>query len=380
VDKWSRLSTDSSAPASEAGADARSQRDPSLDIFRGIAISEVLLHHVTAIAMRKTAIGTLSHDLFAILNRTLHFAVPAFLFIMAVLLTRTMVGKSRSWREFYERRARQTLVPYLIWSGIYIAFRAMALPQHHPPEVLLDPDRWRVWLLWGKAWYHLYFMVLALQLYLVFPLILWTLRRSRVRLGALLVLGLAAQLVAHWVHARWIRSPFPSTLLLWHVVPVLTGVWVGLYLEKWDSVWKRIRPVAIPLMVLGWAVYLPNGYAKIHGAPVNSHVYHFSYWAYTTGVAFCLLALCRGLQRRNRRLARGFQFLGTYSIQIYLVHPMMLHFWSMMPQHGGTLRFHCTTIMVTLTVLGVSLLIARLAARTVGGEILFGRGDRRARA
>jgi peptidoglycan/LPS O-acetylase OafA/YrhL len=376
--RLSTLHRSASDPTRESSP-GRSQRDPALDIFRGIAIAEVLLHHVTAIAMRKTALGSVSHDLFALLNRTLHFAVPAFLFIMAVLLTRTMAGKPRSWRSFYARRTRQTLVPYLLWSGIYVVFRVLALPDQHPPEILLDPDRWRVWLVWGKAWYHLYFMVLALQLYAVFPLLLLALRHTRVGLGALLITGVAAQFAAHWVHARWIRSPYPSTLLLWHVVPVLAGVWVGMHLEQWDSVWKRLRPIAIALMVLGWIVYLPLSYQQVHGVPVNSHLYHYSYWAYTGGVAFCLLSLCHWLPQWSGWLARAFRLLGTYSIQIYLVHPMLLHFWSSAPQSGTTLRFHFITATVTLLVLGVSLLIAHVAARTVGGEILFGRGDRRVR-
>jgi peptidoglycan/LPS O-acetylase OafA/YrhL len=355
------------------------RRDGALDIFRGIAITEVLIHHVSAFAMRQTAAGTWSHDLFAYLNRTLHFAVPAFLFIMAVLLTRTMVGKARSWREFYERRARQTLAPYLIWSVFYVCFRVLVVPQD-PPAVLLDMDRWRVWLLWGKAWYHLYFMVLALQLYLAFPILLTALRRTRVGLGALLLLGLAAQVAVHWAHARWIRSPFPASLLFWYVMPVLSGVWVGIHLEQWPEVWRRLRPVALPLMLLGWAIYLPQGYRQIHGLPVQSQLYHFSYWAYTTGVAFCLLALCRRLDRRGGRLARSLRTLGTYSMPIYLVHPMLLHLWSMVPLSGSTLRFHGTIAVVGLSVFGISLLVAWLAAGTVGGRILFGRGDARASA
>jgi peptidoglycan/LPS O-acetylase OafA/YrhL len=352
-----------------------SSRDPSLDIFRGLAIAEVVLHHLTAFGMRKTALGTLSHDFYALLNRTLHFAVPAFLFIMGVLLTRTMLGQSRSWREFYGRRARQTLVPYLVWTAIYALFRVVMVPHQNPPSYLVDPERWSFWLLWGKAWYHLYFMVLALQLYLVFPFVLLLLRRTRVGLGPLLVLGVAAQVAAHWLQGQWLRFPYPSTLLLWYVVPVLTGIWVGLYLDDWEKVWRRLRYVAIPLMVVGWAVYLPQGYRQIHGESVNSHVYHFSFWAYTIGVAFCLLALSRALARDEGWPARTLYSLGQQSIQIYLIHPMLLHVWSIAPHSGSTVSFHFTVLFAGFTVLSLSLLLSRLAARTGVGQFLFGRGD-----
>lgn len=360
--------------AAPGGASRSSRRDAALDIFRGIAITEVLLHHVSAFAMRKTEIGTLSHDLFTIFNRTLHFAVPAFLFIMGVLLTRTMVGNRRTWREFYSRRAKQTLVPYLIWSVIYALFRVATIPQEKP-EILLNPERWSTWLIWGKAWYHLYFLVLALQLYAVFPLLLFVLGRVRIGILGWVAIGFAAQIAAHWIHAEYIRSRFPSTLLIWHVMPVLCGVWVGLHLEEWPSVWKRLRYLAIPLMLVGWAIYLPLGYNQVHGVPVHSQLYHFSYWGYTIAVAFCLLALCRWIQRRGGLPARTFQMLGNYSMAIYLVHPMLLHLWDLVPLTGGTLSFAVTALVVTGTVFGISLLVARVAARTVSGQVLFGRGD-----
>ncbi len=352
----------------------------------------MLLHHVSAFATRKTDPASLSHFGYLVFNRTLHFAVPAFLFIMGALLTRTMISKRRTWRDFYTRRAQQTLVPYLLWSLIYAVFRV--LTAQDAPDVLLDPGRWRVWLLWGKAYYHLYFLVIALQLYLVFPFLMGVLQRIKVGIGPLLVVAAGLQLGGYWVHQQWIHSRYPSTLLLWHVLPVIVGVWVGLNLERWSETWLRLRYLAIPMALVGWATYVPQAITReledpvrtynwaaylpqvvirVLERPVDTFHYQIACWIYTTGIMFCLLGFSRWVATSNGWLARGALLLGMQSMQIYLVHPLLLHLWSMVEHSGSTLVFHFTTILVAVTVLLVALGVAWVAARLGVSLLIFGR-------
>jgi peptidoglycan/LPS O-acetylase OafA/YrhL len=350
-----------------------SKRDPALEIFRGIAICEVVVHHVSGFARTNTHPDTFSHLLYTVLNRGLHFAVPAFLFLMGILLTRTMLGQARSWKDFYSRRVQQTLVPYLIWSVVYALFATWH--GKVPLEALASWSDWRHWLLWGKAWPHLYFLVLAIQLYLVFPFVMIALQRSRIQLTALLLLSAAAQIGLYLAHAAWIRAAYPSSLLIWHLTPVLAGVWVGIHLDDWEKIWHRFRWVAIPLLVIGCLLYVPQGVRELKGLPLHGFAYQTAFWVYTIGMAFCLLAFCRYLARSAAPLARGLQVLGAQSMQIYLIHPMLLYFWYTMPQTGSTLRYHLTVLIVIVAAVSISLLISRIAARTRLGVILFGRGD-----
>lgn len=351
-------------------------RDPALEIFRGIAILEVVLHHITGAARVNAAPWTPSNWLYTYANRTLHFAVPAFLFLMGVLLARSMVGGKRSWRDFYQRRGEQTLVPYLVWSAAYAGF---ALWQAKIDIAqFLSWQTWAHWLLWGKAWGHLYFLVLALQLYLILPLALALLQRWRIDLLPLLAIALLAQVALYLGHAQLpatMRLPYPASSLVWYVAPVFAGVWVGLHYEEWPKFWPRVRPIALTLLVLGAATYVPQGVRELRGEPITGLWYHAAFWAYTTGVCFSLLAFCRFLAGVGGRAVRVLQVLGVQSMQIYVMHPMLLFFWYATPQTGSTLRLHLTVLVVAFTAILLPLLFGRLANRCGIGKLLFGRTD-----
>jgi peptidoglycan/LPS O-acetylase OafA/YrhL len=353
------------------------QRDRALDIFRGVCILEVVLHHLSGFARDRVTAGSFSHDFYILINRSLHFAVPAFLFIMAVLLTRIMVGKSRSWTEFYTRRVQQTLIPYLIWSVFYAGFRTWAYPQYDPPSVLLDTDRWQTWLLWGKAWYHLYFLVLAIQLYIAFPLLLAVVRRIRFGPWGVLALGLVIQFGVWQLHRKGIVPlRFPAAVLLSHSLPVLAGVWVGANLDQWDRTWRSLRFAAVPALVIGLAYYLPQGYRQLaKTGPVDSQLYQYGFWAYCIGVAFCLLAFARFLDRQDGRLAAGLQSLGVQSMPIYILHPLLLYFCTRITLPGNTLAYHGSILLIGIAAVAAPLLAFRTAGFLRVGHILFGRAS-----
>ncbi|MFC6800734.1 acyltransferase family protein [Deinococcus caeni] len=96
-----------------------------IDVFRGLTITEVVLHHTTGMALRYLTPGTLSHDAVTVLNRTLHFAVPAFVFLSAVVLTRSLLRRFEPRRYFWRRLTRGGW-PYLLWSALYMLWYVLS--------------------------------------------------------------------------------------------------------------------------------------------------------------------------------------------------------------------------------------------------------------
>jgi peptidoglycan/LPS O-acetylase OafA/YrhL len=122
------------------------ERFPWVEVFRGLAILEVVLHHLLGRFLREVPPETPLWFLLAALNRTLHFAVPAFLFLTALV-----IGAS-FWRSFslgcyLRNRALRLLWPYLLWSGVYLAFR-------YWDYGVFQPERIPHQLLWGKAYFQ----------------------------------------------------------------------------------------------------------------------------------------------------------------------------------------------------------------------------------
>lgn len=57
---------------------------------------------------------------------------------------------------------------------------------------------------------------------------------------------------------------------------------------------------------------------------MNTFQYQVGNWLFTAGVSFLLLAVAYWLSRREGRLVAVVGTLGRYSLQIYLLHPLVL--------------------------------------------------------
>jgi peptidoglycan/LPS O-acetylase OafA/YrhL len=121
----------------------------------------------------------------------MHFARYAFICVTAFVLFYGYYRRDERPRVFYRRRFGQVVLPYLIWSAIYLA-------------IVIGESSWRgtggtielvtVKVLTGDAWYHLYFLMITMQFYLVFPLLRWLVRRTEGHHGRLLAAASTIQL------------------------------------------------------------------------------------------------------------------------------------------------------------------------------------------
>ena len=109
----------------------------------------------------------------------LHVSREVFFFISACMLTYAYAGLQRAgWGTFYWRRFVSVGVPYLCWSLIYFLWF---------PYVLRDADyadtASSALAHLGHQLYfgynHLYFLIVIMEFYLLFPLVLWLLRRTK---------------------------------------------------------------------------------------------------------------------------------------------------------------------------------------------------------
>lgn len=364
------VSPPASSPAAPAAHAAAGPRLTAIDTFRGLTILEVVGHHATGMALRHATVGSTTHDLLLILNRTLHFAVPAFVFLSVVVLTRSLLKGFRPGRYFWRRLTRGGW-PYLLWSALYALWYVWT--GQRAPETLTDPDRWRDWLLYGKASYHLYFLLVALEVYLLLPLLL-PLARRRPSITAALLGGLAVQLGLYLLNREVLRLPFPASTVLWYALPVSLGLAVGARLEDFQAWWRRRRPVLLPLLAVAYAAYLPVALAYVRGTPVTPVVYSGLSWTYTALVALALLGLAYRLERGPQVLKRVVATLGTVSLPIYLLHPALLQALERAAAPDGTppelaLRVAAYGLIALLVpaVIGRRLLGKRL------GLLLFGR-------
>jgi len=344
----------------------------AIDTFRGLTILEVVGHHATGMGLRHADVGSTTHDLLLVLNRTLHFAVPAFVFLSAVVLTRSLLRHFDLKRYFWRRLTRGGW-PYLLWSALYAGWYVWT--GQRGPETLTDPGRWRDWLLYGKASYHLYFLLVALEVYLILPLLL-PLARRKPSITLALLGGLAVQLGVYLLNREVLRLPFPASTVLWYLLPISLGLAVGARFNEFQDWWRRRRGVLLPLLLAAYAVYLPVAVAYVRGTPVIPAVYSGLSWVFTALMALALLGLAHRLSasRNPGRLRRLIGLLGTVSLPIYLMHPALLQALERFRAPQGQPReLALYVVLYGLIAVVIPTLIGRRLTGKKLGVLLFGR-------
>lgn len=136
-----------------------------LDPLRAITAVSVIAVHVLAATL------SLNHTQTGIqvqngIVTSVHFTREVFMFVTALALTYVYYGKHFSLKHFWAKRSIGLLLPYCLWS---IAYTWVNTAQHSPGAfarlTLFN-------ILTGNASYQLYYILLAIQFYLVHVFIL----------------------------------------------------------------------------------------------------------------------------------------------------------------------------------------------------------------
>ena len=136
----------------------------------------------------------------------LHVSREGFFFISACMLTYAYADLNRAGlRRFYWRRFLSVGIPYLCWSVIYFLctlpvsdYASMTMAFRGLASIV------------ETGYYQLYFLLVIMQFYLVFPLVLVLLRRTRGHHGLVVAVAILAQ-AAIVIGMHW--SLFPREMV-----------------------------------------------------------------------------------------------------------------------------------------------------------------------
>lgn len=203
--------------ASEGGLAAARRVAPAGDAAPIARTKKKRLDHVDAMRPVKQAGVVSTHSLLAFAPGAaitvggalmlLHVTREAFLFISACMLTYGYQDLSRiGYAYFYRRRAKTVALPYVCWTFIYFW---LTLPRPLTPWTGFVHFAY----LLGSGYYQLYYLVVIMQFYVVFPALFWVIRKTRDHHVALLVGSLVLQVLV-------------TSLMHWNVLPPqMRGFW-----------------------------------------------------------------------------------------------------------------------------------------------------------
>jgi peptidoglycan/LPS O-acetylase OafA/YrhL len=168
----------------------------------------------------------------------LHVSREGFFFISACMLTYAYADLNLGGlRHFYWRRFLSVGVPYLCWTVIYFFF-LMPTAHYHSVAAALRS----LAAMTEVGYYQLYFLIVIMQFYVVFPLVAMLLRRTKGHHG-LVVAGAAPAQVAIAVLTHWQLLPplmmrYSQQDGLSYLLYLVGGCVVACHLEQVDA-WVR---------------------------------------------------------------------------------------------------------------------------------------------
>lgn len=294
-----------------------SKRIFAYDMLRALAALAVMAIHITA--------GyALLNPVAFILNQASRNAVPLFVIISGFLLAYGEQRHPLTVNNFYRRRFGRVLIPYIVWTIIYALL--IELYQHNSGGNLL------LWLsglgnhlLHGTAFFHLYFLIIVFQLYLLYPLLSHWLKHYpfKLLLCSLMVSCVAIILIyasdtggITLPSLQWYYSALFPEWLFYFVI----GMWLAGYREKLNSMIRSRSKTVTFIYLASLIILLVEGYqGEAYFSSLRPGVFIYSLCSYPF-----LLLLAIYLEPILGKSKYWIAWLAEQSFFIFLLHPLVL--------------------------------------------------------
>ncbi len=331
-----------------------------------------------------------------------HFSREAFLFVSACMLTYSYRNLDHfNLAHYWKRRWWSVGVPYLTWTVIYFLYLTRFSTSGLFPANQWDSTpfwSWAMlnhfWQLMSQGYYHLYYLLVILQFYAVFPLLLRLAHRFRDYHGRIFI----AIVILHSVYAATFRSIF-SFLTTIHLLPhgpywfwqsrlflsylpfLVGGLFVALRLDEFHD-WVLRRKFVIPVFtVAAYGVALvansfttPTWWDRILAPGYDP--FGFVTLPYNIGAVLCIYLLGVWLvsPRRSDLTRRAVNVGSDGAYGIYLAQMIWIPIIKdLSARYAGGVPWPVRAVVGVLVVYALGLAVSALAARTPFARALAGR-------
>ncbi|MFT4042659.1 MAG: acyltransferase [Gordonia sp. (in: high G+C Gram-positive bacteria)] len=359
-----------------------------MDLIRVTTFSMVIFAHcLTQTNDEFSSIPVNSTSMLLHVTRNTFFALTGF-----VLMYQNYDKNNFSTITFWRRRLKLTIYPYIIWSAVYWVVEDMWVPGKLG-QIPTNLDDFLRLLSWGLSGFQMYFLFVMLQVYLIFPLVLWLVRATARHHGPLLAGSLTAQVAIASTITHW-NPPASMANYWWHhyatFVPyqffILYGAVAAVHRESiadWLSGkrwWLLGSLLATTALALGSYLYS----VLVAGKPAHdsNSAFHPTLIPFVIVAMTCQYAAAVHWAARWRehtpRFARAVQYASNRSFAVFLVHVLII-FFILMPSSGtrpwilATVPQPWATTIVYLGTLAGSLLMAEVLRRLPGALYFTGR-------
>lgn len=325
-----------------------------LDLVRAIAILGVIMVHATSYAtvyMKDTSI----YGVYNFLNIFFKIGTTTFILLSSFVLFYNYYHQPltvQRFTKFYRKRFAYIVVPYIAFSILYFCIRWYENGKAWDVSAMF-PDLWSD-LIHGKAYTHLYFVFINIQLYLLFPIILYIFQKVRWLAAVSFLLGLALQWAFFHFNKEYWQVANRGSWSPTYFGQYFLGAWLGIYFDKiksWLLITKEnLKASRVTAWILLWGAWLAFGISyvviwynvRMYKTPYIQRTYDILWDGYTMLMPLVLMqiAFLLGGKMKSSWLVGRLRHIGIVSFGVYLFHPLVLMVYRKYPVEGGGTMIH----------------------------------------
>jgi hypothetical protein len=337
-----------------------------VDLIRAFtAFTVVAIHSLESVGYLVT--GTDSSQLYNLFTHILNYNREVFVFVTGLVLTYIYLDSpSFSVKKFYRNRFNLVFIPYVVWSIIYTV-------KNYQYTHFLSYSWLVIWnILTGNASPQLYYIILTLQIYILFPLFLICIRTLRNYPWRTLIISLVVQLILlqldfHYIQTGPLRKyAFTNHFLNYQdrIIPaygffLLFGGMAAVYMPRIQEFYKRYSNYAIAfigLVLLAYSLYYYVELNQFHEAMSHAtNVLQPIVALYSTAVII-FFGWVGMVWVKNKALHSFIKSIAEMSFGIFFVHYIFLSLLlkQLIPALPFTLPIPIEIISVPLLTFGLS--------------------------
>ena len=323
----------------------------------------------------------------------LHFTREVFFALTAFVLVHRYRDELRVV-PFWRRRFLLVGAPYVCWSVIYSGLTLITAPPRptgtFSGTLLGALAQLGRNLLTGTAWYHLYFLIVTMQFYLLFPLFLRLLRAVARRrswhywllaISAVLQVGIDAGL--HLAHPSGIAAElcgYAGSFVGSYVFYLVLGGVAALHAEEVHA-WVRGHPAIVLVAFVLTGAAAEGWYLRsVRGGSSPAHAFDVFQpvmvpWCVAVMTALFALGVTWAARRGAGLGSRAVEISSDRSFGVFLVHPLVLWTLTLGPAAWLSRQVSalCSTVLAIAAIVLVSLLVVEVLRHSPLSMVLTGK-------
>jgi len=329
------------------------KRDRVEELFyiRAICAFGIFIIHLSGSFALSSSFGSRAMHFGIIINQFFRFGTPIFMMLSGFVL----FYNYRSFEEFdfgnfYRKKVKYILIPYILWSFLYYTILPYLLrtPFSHLlisfkgilSAVNFDSIKFLKVISLGIAYPHLYFIFLIFQFYLLYPLFIKFLIKPMkekpiivfgvcaIIQGIILIYGFKFKFHSKYFIISFFNSYYWKSIFGWFYY-FLTGGILALHYKKISQFIDRNIIKIFPVYMLSVLFYIGEVYDSIRKA--GGRDFYEKYGSirpttivYATFTMVILVWLSRKIVNSEFRYKNLIKGWGIYSLGIYFLHPFIL--------------------------------------------------------